>query len=158
MKASQKTTVGSMKSRLLLASTIAVATAFVGTRVLADDATDIEQFYWPAGTYAQYDNASGDYPVITALASQPGTFGGHLYTGWSLLAQDSTGALDLFASAFTITNLGPASANAGAAGTPYTATSSPALGDALNVGGQWSPFHQIPEMHFVTTVVSHNYI
>jgi len=141
------------KKRVLLAGAIAAAVALVGTKVLADDASDIEQFY-PGNAYVTYDNTSGAYPVITSIASAPGVTGGHTYTGWSILAQDSTGSLDLFASAFTLTNL-----NSGAgAGTGYTATSSPAVGDAVNVGGQWGPFDQIPELSFSTVASSNNFV
>ncbi len=150
MRASQKTAVGSMKCRLLLASTITVA-ALVGTRVLADDASDIESFYG-TNSYVQYDNTSGAYPIITAVASQPGSFGGHNYTGWSLLAQDSTGSLDLFVSVFTLTNLpaGP--------GTPYGGSVTPTVGDAINTAAQWSPYSSIPELAYTTTVASNNYL
>ena len=88
----------------MVMGTIVATVALVGTRVFADDASDIEQFY-ANNSYVTYDNTSGAYPIITSIASQPGTFGGHSYTGWSILAQDGTGSLDLFASAFTLTNL-----------------------------------------------------
>jgi len=152
MKVIQNKEMGSIRSRLMLASMVAVAVAFVGTKVLADDATDIEQFY-STGSLVQYDNTSGAYPIITAVASMPGVFSGHTYTGWSLLAQDSTGSLDLFTSAFTLTNLTGAGA-----GTAYSSSLSPAVGDAINSAGQWSPFDQIPELSFTTTVASNNFI
>ena len=147
MRASQKTTVGSMKSRLLLASTITVAVALVGTRVLADDAADIEQFY-SSGAYVVYDDFAntGSFPVITAIGSQPGTFGGHSYSGWSVFVQDSTGSLDLFTSAVTLTTL---TANAGA---------TLSVGDALKIGAPFSPFHQIPEIAPASTLSATNYI
>jgi hypothetical protein len=151
MKTIQKAAVSSMKSRLLLASTIAITMTVIGSRVLADDASDIESFY-PVNAYVSYDNTSGAYPIITSLASQPGVFGGHTYTGWAILAQDSTGSLELFSSASTLTNLpaGP--------GTPYTASSAPAVGDMLNAAGQYGPFDGIPELAFSTVVSSNNYI
>lgn len=141
------------KKRVLLAGAIAAAVALVGTKVLADDASDIEQFY-TTGQVVTYDNTSGDYPVITAIPSYPGVTGGHTYTGWSILAQDSTGSLDLFASAFTLTNL----TGSGGTGSPYTSSSTPAVGDKVNMQGTWSPFDQIPELTFTTVAASNQYL
>jgi len=75
-------------------------------------------------------------PVVTAILSQPGTFGGHTYTGWSFLVNDGTGSLDIFASASSLTTLG------------YT----PTVGDALSISGTYSPFHQIPEIETLTAI------
>jgi hypothetical protein len=133
-----------MKNRLLLAGTIVSAIALVGARVYADDASDIEGFY-PDNAYVAYDDMSGDYPVVTAILSQPGVFGGHTYTGWSVLAQDQTGSLDLFISQRSLTTM------------THNASASIAVGDALNVAGQWSPFHQIPELSFSSVPASNNY-
>jgi len=132
------------KKRVLLAGAVVAAVALIGTKVLADDATDIESFYG-GNAYAQYDNTSGAYPIITAVGSMPTNIGGHSYTGWSVFAQDLTGSLDLFISSSTLTTL--------------TANTSAALhvGDAVNVAGQWSPYHQIPEMAFITAPASNNY-
>ena len=143
---------GLAKRRVVFAGAIAAAVALVGTKVLADDASDIEQFY-TTGQVVTYDNTSGDYPVITAIPSYPGVTGGHTYTGWSILAQDSTGSLDLFASAFTITNL-----TGSGAGSPYTSSSLPAVGDKVNMQGTWSPFDQIPELTFTTVAASNQYL
>lgn len=71
---------GLAKRRVVFAGAIAAAVALVGTKVLADDASDIEQFY-TTGQVVTYDNTSGDYPVITAIPSYPGVTGGHTYTG-----------------------------------------------------------------------------
>src|ERR1017187_9474773 len=145
--------VGLAKRRVLCAGAIAAAVALVGTKVLADDAGDIESFY-AGNAYVQWNNLSGSYPVITAFVSNPGTVSWHLFTGWSILAQDPSGSMEIFSSASALTNL-----NSGAgAGTPYTASASPDLGDAINVAGQWSPFHQIPELGFSTVASSNNYI
>jgi hypothetical protein len=122
---------------------IVAAVALVGTRAYADDAADIEAY--AVNAYSQYDNYAGDYPVITAIMSAPGTYGGHTYTGWSVLAQDASGSIDLFISAATLTTLtGNASATL-------------AVGDKLSVAGQWSPYHQIPEIAFSTVPASNNY-
>jgi len=131
------------KKQVLLAGAIAVAVALVGTKVLADDATDIQSFY-TTGSYATYDNTSGAYPIITAVGSMPTNIGGHVYTGWSVFAQDLTGSLDLFISASTLSNL---NAHGNATSTSMN------VGDALNVAGQWSPYHQIPEMAFNPTFI-----
>jgi len=138
------------KKRVLLAGAVVAAAALVGTRVLADDSTDIESFY-TNNEVAVYDNASGNEPIITGIPSQPSVVGGHTYTGWSLLAQDSTssgdglGSLDLFVSQFTLTNI------------THNATSF-AVGDAVNATGQWSPFHSEPEMAFSTVASLSNSI
>jgi hypothetical protein len=119
----------------------------VGSRVLADDATDIEQFY-PGNAYVQYDDTAdpGTFPVITAVGSMPITLGGHAYTSWSVFVQDETGSLDIFTTASVLTTL---TANAGATLN---------AGDALNIAGQWGPFHQIPEISLVSTPASNNFI
>src|SRR5690349_9407735 len=88
--------------RLLVTGLVASAVAWVGARAFADTAADIQQFY-PLGSYVQYDNASGDYPVITAIGSMPTTIGGHTYSSWSVFAEDSTGSLDLFISSTSLT-------------------------------------------------------
>lgn len=128
--------------------------SLVGTKVMAENAATIES---TAATNAtvEYDNTSGydpnGYPVVSVILSQPGTFGGHTYTGWSALAADTTGSLDLFVSQ---TNL------SGLTGTPTNSTSTPpygtpttslAAGEGLNIAGQWSPFDGIAELAFNTT-------
>jgi hypothetical protein len=75
-------------------------------------------------------------PVVTEILSQPGTYGGHTYTGWSFLVNDGTGSLDIFATAASLTTLG------------YT----PTVGDALSISGTYSPFHQIPEIETLTAI------
>jgi len=110
----------------------------VGARAYADDAVDIEAFSTNNQTVA-YDNTSGAYPLITAIGSQPGTFGGKVYTSWGVFAQDSTGSMEQFITAATLTTL---TANASA---------SISVGDAINVVAQWSPYHAIPELGFSTT-------
>ena len=137
--------VGNLRSRVLIAGACASAVVLVGANAFGDTASSIEGGFYPIGSYAQWDNSSGDYPVITAVGSMPGTFGGHIYTSWSVFAEDSTGSLDLFAASTTLTTL---TANAGATLN---------VGDQLNVAGQWGPFHQIPELSFVTTPASNNY-
>jgi hypothetical protein len=100
---------------------------------------------WAAGAWAQNiatveagpsDVAAtlGTDPVVTAILSQPGVFGGHTYTGWSFLANDGSGSVDVFATAATLTTLG------------YT----PTLGDSISLGGTYFPFHQIPEFESST--------
>lgn len=73
-------------------------------------------------------------PVVTAIASQPGTFGGRTYSSWAVLAQDSTGAIDLFSSS-------------GSFGS-YV----PAIGDVISATGTYSPYHQIPELATLTSI------
>jgi len=83
---------------VLLASAVAAAMVLVGARVLADDAASIETNYASGTAGVVYDNTSGDYPVITAIMSEDNGFttNGHTYANWAIVAQDSTGSLDLF--------------------------------------------------------------
>jgi hypothetical protein len=128
-----------MKSKttksLLVATTIAAAAAATGSNAMAQDASAAQIEGLASGTITTYDNASGAYPVITGILSQPGTFGGHTYTSYSFLAQDSTGSLDIFGT--TPALLG---------------TYVPTVGDAISASGTYSPFHQIPELGTVTAV------
>lgn len=117
--------------RLLTVATLASIMALAASNTLADSAVNI--FGYASGTLATYDNASGKYPVVTAILSQPGTVDGYTYTTYSFLAQDSTGSLDVFSA---LTGLG------------YT----PAVGDAISISGKYSPFHQIPEIGTVTAI------
>lgn len=113
-----------------LAGAIASAVVSLGANALAADIATIEG--QSSGALVTLDSG----PVVTAILSQPGTTGGHTYTGWSFLVQDSTGSLDIFASAASLTTLG------------YT----PAVGDSLNIAGSYSPFHQIPEIATLTAI------
>jgi len=144
-------TVESVKGRLLLAGLVVSAVALVGTRVFADDASDIEQFY-NVGSLVNYDNTAGldpnGYPVITAIVSQPGVTGGHTFTGWSFLVQDQTGSLDIFVSNAALTNTASISHNA----TTFH------VGDAITAQGQLSPFHAEPEIAFSTVPASNNFL
>src|SRR6202142_4454443 len=116
---------------LLLAAALASAIAVPASNTLADTAVNI--FSYGPGTLATYDNASGSYPVVSAILSQPGTLDGYTYSTYSFLAQDSTGSLDIFSSL---------------AGLGYT----PTAGDAISVSGTYSPFHQIPELGTITSI------
>jgi T5SS/PEP-CTERM-associated repeat protein len=132
------------RTSLLFTGAVAAAVVLSGVKTKADDAADIEQFY-AGNSYVQYDNTSGVYPIITAIASQPGTFGGHLYSAWSVLAEDPTGSLQLFLTSATLTTL------------THNATTSISVGDNVSVAGQWTPFDQIPEITFSTVPASNNY-
>ena len=105
------------------------------SNALADSALTI--FGDSTGTAVTYDSASGAYPVVSAVLSQPGTVDGYTYTSWSILAQDSTGSLDIFS---TLSGLG------------YT----PTVGDAISVSGTFSPYHQIPEIATITSISLHS--
>jgi len=138
-----------MRKSVLIAGVMVSAAVLSGVRVYADDAAGIETDY-PLGSYVTYDNTAGldanGYPVITAVASKPGVTAGHNYTGWSVLAEDQSGSLDLFVSASTLTTL---QANASA---------TLAAGDGVNVGGVYSPYDAIPEMTFASTPNATNYL
>ena len=116
----------------LLTGIIASAVVLFASNALASTAAQI--FTDPIYTFATYDNASGAYPVVTAILSRQGAVSGtHTYTSTSLLAQDSTGSLDIFS--INETTYGYA----------------PQVGDTIYAQGQFSPFHQIPEMNMFQT-------
>ena len=110
---------------LLLTGLIASTVILSASNALASDAAQI--FADSSGTLVTYDNASGAYPVITAILSQPGTGDGYTYRTWAILAADSTGSLDVYG---VMPSLG------------FT----PAVGDAISFTGTYSPYHQIPEL------------
>jgi len=155
-------TLGTMKKRLLVAGVMASAVALVGVRVYADDASDIESFY-STGANVNYDNSgpgydANGYPVITAIGSQPGVYGGFTFTGWAVFAQDQTGSMELFVSQASLSALTGTPGND--SGTPPygTPTTTLATGMGLNVRGDWSPYDGIPELGFKTTVASNHYV
>jgi hypothetical protein len=131
-----------MRKSLLFTGAIVAAVVLSGVKVYADSASDIESFYAVNQT-VQYDNGGGSYPVITAVASTVGPAGGHNFTAYALLAQDSTGSLDLYcySAEFAIVGLGGYGTSGGL---------TPALGDNVTAVGQWNPYHQIPEFTFST--------
>ncbi len=121
-----------MKNYCLLTSLIASTVALSAANALADSAATI--FADASGTAVTYDNASGAFPVISAILSQPGTVNGKTYTSWAFLAQDSTGSLDVFGAL------------------PGGSTYTPTVGDAISVSGTYSPYHQIPELGTLTSI------
>lgn len=126
----------------------------IGSTVMAENAATIETA--AANATVEYDNTSGTdpfgYPVVTAILSQPGSFGGHTYTGWSALVADTTGSIDLFVSQTTLSGLTGTPTNSTSTPPYGTPTTSLAVGQGLNVAGQWSPFDGIAELGFNTTV------
>jgi hypothetical protein len=120
-----------MKKNHLLSAFVAVAAALAANNVRADSAATI--FSDTSGTTVTYNNASGSYPVISAILSQPGTVDGYTYTSWSILVADSTGSLDIYSTL---------------SGLSYT----PTVGDAISISGTYSPYHQIPELATITSV------
>jgi hypothetical protein len=68
-------------------------------------------------------------PIITAIGSSPQTLDGYTYGNYAIVAQDATGSLVVFGKATT-----------------YFGSYTPAVGDALNVTGTYSPFDGIPEL------------
>jgi hypothetical protein len=122
-----------MKKNYLLTGIIASAVVLFASNALASTAAQI--FTDPIYTFATYDNASGNYPVVTAILSRQGAVSGaHTFTTTSFLAQDSTGSLDIF------------SLN------EVTFGYSPMVGDGLSVQGTNSPFHQIPEVGSIQNI------
>jgi hypothetical protein len=90
-------------------------------------------YHIETGGYSNQVVTLDSSPVVTAILSQPGTYGGRTYSSYSFLAQDATGSLDIFG--WT---------NSGA----YT----PLLGDTITATGTYSPYHQIPEIGTVTAL------
>jgi hypothetical protein len=122
-------TTRNLKKRVLSVGVMASAVVLFGANTWAADILTIQgQVSGTAGLTLD----SG--PVVTAIMSQPGTFGGHAYTSWAVLAQDSTGSIDLFSS----------SASFG--------TYVPTVGDVVTATGTYSPYHQIPELATLTSI------
>jgi len=140
-----------LKKRLLIAGAVASTVALVGGRAYADSAADIESYY-ALGSYVSYDNTADSdsepngYPIISVIASQPGTFGNHYFTGWSALAADGTGSLDLFLTSATLTSL------------EASASASLTAGMGLNLSGVYSPYSGIAEMTFASKTNPTNYL
>src|ERR1039458_5860343 len=130
--------------RFLVAGAVVAAVGLLGARAFATDASDIFT-YANVNDRVVYNNDSGDFPIVTAVASQPGTLNGHLYTFWTVLLQDTSGSLAPNFSGFTLTNL-MANPNA-----------TINVGDKINMAGQWGPYHQIPEIGLSTVPASNNY-
>lgn len=72
-----------------------------------------------------------DDPIVTAILSQPGTYNGKTYTSWAFLANDGAGSMEIYG----------ASLPGG-----YT----PTVGDSITPTGEYSPYHQIPELETLT--------
>jgi len=122
-------TVGTLKQRLLLGGALASAGLLLSASAWAADILTIQsQLSGTAGLTLD----SG--PVVTAIMSQPGTINGHTYSSWAVLAQDSTGSIDVFSS----------SASFG--------TYVPTVGDVITATGTYSPYHQIPELGTLTSI------
>jgi hypothetical protein len=149
------------KKRLLVAAVMASAVALVGVKVYADDASDIESFYSQNAT-VQYDNTAGldanVYPILTWIGSQPGFYGGHTFTGWSVFVEDQTGSLEVFTSQSTLTNLTGTPSNSGPTPPYGTPTGTLTAGMGLNMQGAYSPFDGLPEITFTTTHASNDYL
>ncbi|MGD0251743.1 MAG: PEP-CTERM sorting domain-containing protein [Verrucomicrobiota bacterium] len=132
-KQSQLQTLMLMKKNYLLTGLIASTVVLFASNALADSAVDIEGY--TSGAVATYDNASGAYPVITAILSAPvGTLDGYTYTKYAMFAADGTGSIDVY--------------GALPSGTSFT----PAVGDAISASGTWSPYDQIPEIETLTSL------
>lgn len=125
-----------MKSKavrnLVLAASLVSVMSLAVSQSLADSAATI--FGATSGSTVTYDNASGSYPVITSILSEPGTVNGLNYSSWAFLAQDSIGSLDMY--------------GALPGGSSYV----PTAGDAISVSGTFSPYHQIPEIGTMTAI------
>jgi hypothetical protein len=120
-----------MKNMIVLSSVFGAVCALTGS-AMADSIATIEGF--ATGTTATLDNASGKYPVITNMLSQPGTVNGVTYSSWAYMVNDGTGSAVV---------LGNPTGTTG----KYTGTeSAPVVGDTVTVLGKYSPSRQIPEL------------
>jgi hypothetical protein len=88
---------------------------------------------------ATVDNASGDYPIVTYILSQPigAQPGGVNFTRYVFLAQDSTGSVDFFGNTSGTTGY-PANG-----GIPSSYV--PAVGDKISFIAQNRPFNGVSE-------------
>jgi hypothetical protein len=120
-------------TKLMLATAFASAIGMYASNASASDAAQI--LADSSGAAVTYDNASGAYPVVSAIVSVGAgeTIDGYTYTTYAYFAADSTGSLDIFQKA---------------AASPYT----PTLGDGISVSGTYSPFDGIPEVGTITSV------
>lgn len=113
----------------LSAGAIASAVLLIGASAWASNIATIQ---------SQSSGTSGltldSGPIVTAIMSQPGTVGGHTYISWAVLAQDTTGSIELFSS--------PASFGS------YV----PTVGDAITAKGTYTAFNQIPEFTSLTSI------
>jgi len=123
----------------LLVAVVTAALAFIGTRVLADDAADIQAY--GNNTVATFDG-NGDFlyggnnadATVEDVVSEPGVFGGHTYTAWAVLAGDASGAFEIYSSSASLASIG------------WT----PTEGQTISVTATYSPYHSIPEIATVS--------
>lgn len=106
---------------------LSISGSLLGFNALADSAAQIE-----ATTGAvTYDNASGEYPVISSILSSPGVVDGYTFKNYVFQAQDSTGSLEMYMSS-TAT---------------YTPTGyTPNVGDTVSVTGTYGAYDGFPEL------------
>jgi len=121
--------VGNLMKPALCAGAILSAVLLIGASARASDIATIQS--QSSGTSGLTLNSG---PTVTAIMSRPGTVGGHTYISWAVLAQDTTGSIDLFSS--------PASFGS------YV----PAVGDVISAAGTYTKFNQIPEFTSLTSI------
>ncbi len=147
-----------MNRRIIIFALLLIGTGMLlsGVKVNADDASDLYgQAQAAYNSYGMYDNGFGlgydpnNYPVITAILSEPGQLGGQTYTSWILLAEDQTGSIDLTVSSSTLANLRTSNG-------PTDLI--PAVGDGISAAGQMQMTNALADMVFTTTVSSNNYL
>jgi hypothetical protein len=107
---------------------IASAVVLFGANALASSIATIEG--QASGSPATLDQN----PVITYIASQPGTGDGYTYSNYAFLANDGTGSLNIFGHL------------------PTGSTYVPTVGDAISAAGTFSPFNGIPEVASLTAI------
>jgi hypothetical protein len=120
----------------LLVAVVTPALAFVGTRVLADDAVNI-QSYTPnaVATFNGagddiYSNGNDHDAIVDQILSRPGTFGGNTYSYWIMNIGDASGSLVGDFSSSSLASLG------------WT----PAVGQNIAVSATWNPYDSLPEI------------
>ncbi len=118
--------------RPLLSVLVTAGVALAQATAWADTSASIQTY--ASGTAATYnDNGSGNYPIVTVIASAPvGALDGYTYGNYAYFAADPYGSLDIFYSS-------------SAAG-PAVNYPLPTVGDTILVQGTYSPFDGIPEI------------
>ena len=84
------------------------------------------------GSNFSLDNASGQYPVVTGILCQPGTYNGRSYSYSSYLVSDGTGSAVVYGS--------PTGSE------PVPSATNNIVGDAVSITGTYSPYNAIPEL------------
>ena len=116
--------------RISILKAAALGVALCAAPAFADSINTVETTVPSGTTGVTIGNTTGGDPtlVLTAILSSPQTVDGYTYTNYAMLGNDGTGSIDLFGKL------------------PASFTGTPAVGDTLQVSGEYSPFDGIPEL------------